>query len=284
MVAEREAGTGNVIDSARPGADNRGVTRNILVTNDDGIDSPGLWALVRAVAPLGENVYVIAPTVNQSAVGAGITLRRELHWERYTGEQTAGVEAWHVNGTPADCVLVGMSKIVEHDIHWIVSGVNQGANVGNDILASGTVGGALQGHFMGLTSMAFSQTTRDDEETDWDCAERIAGLLARAAATGELPESVFLNVNIPNCTYDELAGVLVTRMGRHGYLHLKEAFENAGVIEREVDLVTNPDTPPGTDIWALANRFVSVSPLQSNLTDHRLLDALSERLNAAFGA
>ncbi|MCK9521306.1 MAG: 5'/3'-nucleotidase SurE [Dehalococcoidia bacterium] len=259
------------------------MSRNILVTNDDGIDSPGLWALVRAVAPLGDHVYVIAPTVNQSAVGAGITLRRELHWERYTGDQTPGVEAWHVNGTPADCVLVGMSKIVEHDIHWIVSGVNQGANVGNDILASGTVGGALQGHFIGLTSMAFSQTTRDGEETDWSCAERVAALIARAAANGDLPTDVFLNINVPYRTYEELGGVLVTRMGRHGYLKLKEAFENVGVIEREVELMTNPDTPPGTDTWALANGYVSVSPLQSNLTDHRLLDLLSERLNAAFG-
>ncbi len=258
------------------------MTRNILVTNDDGIDSPGLWALVRAVAPFGDRIYVIAPTVNQSAVGAGITLRRELHWERYPGENIPGVEAWHVNGTPADCVLVGMNKIISGDIHWIVSGVNQGANVGNDILASGTVGGALQGHFLGLTSMAFSQTTADDEETDWTCAERVASLIAKAAAHKKVPEGVFLNVNIPRCSYEELAGVLVTRMGKHGYLRLKEAFENVGVIEREVDLVTHPDTPPGTDIWALANRYVSVSPLQSNLTDHRLLDLLSERLNEAF--
>src|SRR5690606_34653091 len=128
---------------------------NVLVTNDDGVDSPGLWTLVRAVQPVAENLYVVAPKENQSAVGASLTLRRELHWERMAAP-VAGVNAWHLDGTPADCVIIALRQIVEHHIDLVVSGVNQGANLGNDVLASGTVGGALQGHFRGITAAAFS--------------------------------------------------------------------------------------------------------------------------------
>lgn len=259
-----------------------GSGRNILVTNDDGIDAPGLWALVRAVVPFAEKVYVVAPTVNQSAVGASITIRRELHWERYPNPPVDGVEAWHVNGTPADCVMIAYRQIVKHPISWLVSGINQGANVGNDILASGTVGGALQGHFRDLTSMAFSQSVPDGAKVDWSCAERVVALVARAEANGKLPEGVFLNVNIPHVPFEELQGITVTRVGRHGYLKLMESGEQDAVIERDGSLYHDPETPPGTDVWALRNNYVSVSPLQSNLTDHRLLDLLSERMNRAL--
>jgi len=257
--------------------------KHVLVTNDDGIDSPGLWALARAVKPLARYVYVVAPSVNQSAVGAGITLRRELHWERLADPPVEGVEAWHVDGTPGDCVLIGLRQIVRHWIDTIISGINQGANVGNDVLASGTVGGAFQGHFRTLTSMAFSQALEEGREPDWSVAERVAGQVLSAAAAGGLPESMFLNVNVPSLPYEQLAGLLVTRMGRYGYVRLREVRGNAAVLERDFELHTHPDTPPGTDIWALAHGYVSVSPLQSNLTDHRLIDQLSERLNASFG-
>ncbi len=257
--------------------------RRILVTNDDGIDCAGLWALVRAVAPLGE-VWVVAPTENQSAVGAGITLRRELRWERYAEPPVAGVEAWHVNGTPGDCVMIAEREIVQ-DFDLVVSGVNQGANVGQDVLASGTVGGALQGHLREITSIAVSQAVRSFEhldEVDWGTAERVAALVAQAAIGEDARGPMFLNVNIPVLPFEKLAGVLVTRMGRHGFLKLAEIRGQSAVVEREYDIHTHPDTPPGTDIWALASGYVSVSPLQANLTDHRLIDMLGDRLNAAF--
>lgn len=262
--------------------------RNILVTNDDGIDSPGLWALVRAVVPVAREVVVVAPTINQSAVGAGFTLRRELQWTRAAPPPGADVEAWHVDGTPADCVMVALDKLlVDRGIDMVVSGVNRGANVGNDVLASGTVGGALQGHFRGLVALAVSQAFRGpydeaEAEIDWSVAERVAAMVCRMEAEGRLPGSLFLNVNIPACPFEEIAGMVVTRMGRHGYVRLQELTGTSAVLDREAGLLTHPDAPPGTDIWALAHDYVSVSPLQSNLTDHRLLDLLGQRLNAAF--
>ncbi|MCC6383282.1 MAG: 5'/3'-nucleotidase SurE [Dehalococcoidia bacterium] len=259
--------------------------RKILVTNDDGVDSPGLWALVRAVMPVAREVVVVAPSVNQSAVGAGFTLRRELQWARVS-EPPADVEAWHVDGTPADCVMVALDRLlVDRGIDMVVSGVNRGANVGNDVLASGTVGGALQGHFRGFVALAFSQAFSgpyEEAEIDWSVAERVAAMVCRMEAEGRLPGSLFLNVNVPACSFDEIAGMLVTRMGRHGYVRLQEITGTSAVLEREAALLTHPDAPPGTDIWALAHDYVSVSPLQANLTDHRLLDLLGQRLNAAF--
>lgn len=260
------------------------MTKTILVTNDDGIDSPGLWALARAVAPLG-NVHVVAPTENQSAVGAGLTLRRELEWKRYEKAPVEGVEAWHVNGTPGDCVIIAMRSIISSWVDLIVSGVNTGANLGNDILASGTVGGALQGHFRDINSIAFSQAMEDPTRADafdWACPEKVCGIVTRAL--DDLQAPFFLNVNIPAVPYEKLQGVLVTRMGRHGFMKLAESSDTSGVIEKEVDPHLNPDTPPGTDIWAIRHNYISVSPLQANLTDHRLIDILGDRLNAALAS
>jgi len=264
------------------------MARSILVTNDDGIDAPGLWALVRAVAPIADELHVVAPSANQSAVGAGFTLRRELHWERVAEPRVPGVDAWHVDGTPADCVMVALDKVIEGEVDMVVSGVNFGANVGQDVLASGTVGGALGGHLRGKVAVAFSQVVGDinasHDDIDWSTAERVAAMICRAEVEGSLPASLFLNVNIPRIPFEELAGVLVTRMGRVGYVRVMELTGNRTMLERDVDLNTHPETPPGTDVWALAHGYVSVSPLQSNLTDHRLIDPLGQKLNEAFRA
>lgn len=257
--------------------------RSVLVTNDDGFESRGLWALVRAALRVSSHVTVVAPKVNQSAVGAGFTLRRELTWERIADPPVEGIDAWHVDGTPADCVAIAFDKILEDDVAMVFSGINQGANVGQDVLASGTVGGALAAHLRGKPAVAFSQAMRTPGmEWDWTVSERVAAHICEAEANGLLPQSIFLNVNVPSCPWEQIAGVLVTRMGAHGYVRLLDTGEKSAVLERQFDIHTNPDVPPGTDLWALAHRYISVSPLQSNLTDHRLLDILGQRLNAAF--
>lgn len=253
---------------------------NVLVTNDDGVESPGLWALVEAVQPFADKVYVVAPSVNQSAVGAGITLRRELYWKSVESPPVAEVEAWHVNGTPGDCVIVGLRRIVDHRISVIVSGINDGANLGNDILASGTVGGAFQGHFRGLTSLAFSQFRKDGEETDWSTSREVARDIFEATIAKGRAGNVFLNVNVPRLPYEEIRGTLVTRMGRSGALDLIKVSKDSAVVDRRTDLHTHPDAPPGSDMWAVLHGYISVSPIHSNLTNHGLLDALGEHLNS----
>lgn len=264
------------------------MTINVLVTNDDGIDSPGLHALARACNVVDGHIYVVAPSENQSAVGASITLRRELHWEAKPDFPVAGVEAWHVNGTPADCVMVGLRQIVQHRIALVVSGINQGANVGNDILASGTVGGALHGHFRSLTSIAFSRLMDDAAgeggEVEWSTAEGVARAVVAMVVDGTIGNGQFLNVNIPAVRAESIAGTLVTRMGRRGFISLEQVRKDSAVAERsQQTLHTNPNTPPGTDVWALAHDYVSITPLHSNLTEHTAIDTLGERLNRPAG-
>lgn len=264
------------------------MTTNVLVTNDDGIDAPGLHALARACSDAGGHVYIVAPHQNQSAVGASITLRRELHWEQQPDFPVADVEAWHVTGTPADCVMVGLRQIVKHRINLVVSGINHGANVGNDILASGTVGGALHGHFRSITSIAFSRIMDDaggeDAVVDWSTAELVTRAMIGKVLDGTVKDGQFLNVNIPAVPAEEIAGTLVTRMGRRGFIDLEQVRGDSAVAERtQQTLHTNPHTPPGTDIWALANNYVSVTPLHSNLTEHTAIDPLSDLLNRAAG-
>jgi 5'-nucleotidase len=264
------------------------MTTNVLITNDDGIDSPGLHALARACSAVDGQIYVVAPAENQSAVGASITLRRELHWEEKPGFPVPDVEAWHVNGTPADCVMVGLREIVQHRINLIVSGINQGANVGNDILASGTVGGALHGHFRAITAIAFSRDLHSDAEVggkvDWAAAESVARSVVARVLDGTIGDGQFLNVNIPALPFDRIAGTLVTRMGRRGFISLEKVRNDAAIAERAPEsLHTNPSTPPGTDVWALAHDYISITPLHSNLTEHTAIDMLGEKLTRSAG-
>lgn len=255
---------------------------SVLITNDDGYESPGLWALVRAAVPFASSVTVVAPKINQSAVGAGFTLRRELTWERIAEPPVPGVDAWHVDGTPADCIIVATTKLLHEPVDLVLSGVNRGANVGNDVLASGTVGGALAGHLRGLAAVAFSVAVRDDDAPHWDTAEEVAAIICQAHAERTLPGPTFLNVNIPSIPFEDITGMVVTRMGPVGFVKLSEAGSSSVVLERDQDVHTNPNSPPGTDVWALSHRYVSVSPLQANLTDHRSIDSLGTILNAAF--
>ena len=256
--------------------------RTVLVTNDDGIESPGLWALVRALQPLDCEVVVVAPSLNQSAVGGSLTLRQELRWTRVEDPPVPGANAWHVNGSPASAVIVGLHAIATGGADLVVSGINQGANLGNDLLASGTVGAALQSHFRGITSLALSYAMTPRTEVDWTTAERVATMICREEIEGRLPASVFLNVNIPLVDFEEVAGIVVTRASRHGYFRLKQESDETGQLEREPFADTGIGAPPGTDIWALQHKYVSVSPIQANLTDHRVMDELGDKLNAAW--
>lgn len=266
--------------------------RRILISNDDGYESPGLWALVRACASLDCEVTVVAPSRNQSAVGGSLTLRQDLTWTRIKNPPVPAVEAWHVDGSPASAVIVGLDGVLTEAPDLLISGINRGANMGNDLTASGTVGAALQGHFRGITALAISYAMPPRAEVDWDAAERVATIICREEIEGRLPRSVFLNVNIPLVPFEEIRGVLVTRAARRGYFHLevkseasgqrRDPLQGLGELTRRPFTPTPVDPPPGTDFWAVMHQYVSVSPLQANFTDHHVIDALGERLNAAW--
>jgi 5'-nucleotidase len=239
----------------------------ILVTNDDGIDSPGLWRLAEAMTEVG-SVLVVAPVEEASGTGTAVTFRRDLR-VREVGAPIAKVRAYTVDGTPADCVVVGLRRLKEGRIGLVASGINLGPNLGNDVLLSGTVGAALQGGFRGITSLALSLDVGD--RPHWETVQAVARLLGRRIAEGTLPTGAFLNVNVPALPLSEVRGIAVTMVARRGYLRL---MESGGGLKEKLRREVRPDLrhlEPGTDIWALANGYVSVSPLQASLgsRDHK---------------
>lgn len=242
----------------------------ILVSNDDGIFSPGIKALGLAMRALGE-VFVVAPDMEQSAVGHGITVRRPL---RFKHTQSAGfgeIPAYRVDGTPADCVVLGVHLLGRPDL--VVSGINLGVNLGLDLTHSGTVAAALEGASLGIPSIAFSLDT-SGEVLDFQEAARWALAIARAVGERGLPPGVLLNVNFPA---SKPKGLRVTRLSTH-------RFEDQ-VVER-LDPEGKPyywiaGTPAGeeeeegTDLWAVRRGYVSVTPVSLDLTAHGFLEALS---------
>ena len=263
--------------------------RRILVTNDDGIEAPGLWKLAEAMAEIGE-VLLVAPSAEASGSGTMVTYRRDLQVQQVP-ERVSGVKAYMVDGTPADCVLIGLRRLKEGRISVVAAGINAGPNLGVDLLLSGTCGAAMMGAFRHLTSIAISLDMtpvaegEPEPEPHWQTAESVARLLARTIEAGGLPDGAFLNVNVPALPLDEVRGVAVTRVAPGGYMHLAE--QGDGLTERlERQIV--PDTRhahPGTDIRATLDGYVSISPLDMALVheEHTLLlqktaDELSAQL------
>jgi 5'-nucleotidase len=239
----------------------------ILVSNDDGIFSPGIKALGLAMRALGE-VYVVAPDVEQSAVGHGITVRRPL---RFKHTQSAGfgeIPAYRVDGTPADCVVLGVHLLGRPDL--LVSGINIGVNLGLDLTHSGTVAAALEGTSLGIPSIAFSLDT-SGEELDFTEATLWAQRLARLVAEKGLPRGIFLNVNFPAGTPK---GVLVTRLSTHHWEDkVVERLDPEGRPYYWIAGTPVGEEEEGTDLWAVRRGYVSVAPVSLDFT---ALDFLPE--------
>jgi len=247
----------------------------ILIANDDGYLAPGLATLAAAVQGLGQ-IEVIAPEQNASGTSNALTLNRPLQVFE-AGSSQPGVR--FVNGTPSDCVHVALTGLLGYKPDLVLSGINQGANMGDDTLYSGTVAAAMEGYLFGIPAIAFSQT-----EKGWghlDAAGRVVrGLVQRVLAQGLPAQPFLLNVNIPNRADADALPLRVTRLGRR---HASEP-----VIRQ-----TNPRGEPiywigpagdareageGTDFHATSSRCVSITPLQVDLTDHARLPQWRTRL------
>ena len=242
--------------------------RHILVTNDDGIEAPGLWKLAEVMAEFGR-VLVVAPATEASGAGTMVTYRRKLQVQQVP-ERLPGVTAYMVDGTPADCVLIGLRQLKQGWISVLAAGINPGANLGADFFLSGTCGAALMGAFRQITSFALSQDLVPVEERvdepHWETSQAVARVLGRGIDEERIPAGSFLNVNVPARPLSEIEGVAVTRMAPGGYVHLSEIGD--GVHEAlERQLVTDTrHAHPGTDIRAVLDGYVSISPLDTALT------------------
>ena len=245
----------------------------ILVTNDDGIFSPGIKALARAMAYLGE-VVVVAPDIEQSAVGHGLTLRRPLRFKHTASAGLEPIPAYRVDGTPADCVVLGVHLKGPFDL--VVSGINLGANLGLDITSSGTVAGAMEATSLGIPAIAVSLDTLRMEELDFSFAAPAALAVARWVAKHGLPKKVLLNVNVPA---GAPKGFKVARLvDRYFEDEVIERSDPYGVPYYWVAGEPRAEAEPGTDLWALQQGYVSVTPINLDLADPALMPVLKRDL------
>lgn len=237
----------------------------ILVTNDDGIYAQGLWSLVEELQKVGQ-VIVVAPDREQSGIGAAVTLHQPLRVNQIKS-LVSGVEAYSVEGTPADSVILALSTITK-EIDLVISGINAGSNMGDDILISGTVGAALQGYFRGFPAIALSVAAL--EAVHFEAAAKVAALLAGKISAGVLPSKLLLNINLPNLPLDKIQGIELTRLGQRCYVDsIKEGNDGKRKYFWIVRGQPNWDSRQGTDIWAIEQQRISVTPLHSDLTSIR---------------
>lgn len=244
----------------------------VLITNDDGVSSPGLAALVKAFDGSAE-VYVVAPEHERSATGHAITLHKPLR-AHPSGIAGSAVKVWATNGTPADCVALGMLDLLGSRPDVVLSGINVGPNMGRDLTYSGTVSGAMEGAIFGVPSIAVSiGAFRDPIFT---VAARFAADLARSIIRYGLPEDTLLNVNVPNLPGEQITGVAITRQGTKRYISRLE--KRADPRGRTYYWLTGAPAPQkdeeGTDSWALARGQISVTPIGLDLTNERLREVL----------
>lgn len=243
----------------------------ILISNDDGYRAEGLVCLARHLRPLGE-IIVVAPERNRSGASNSLTLDSPLRVSR------AEPDVYFVNGTPTDCVHLAVTGLLDVEPDMVVSGVNDGANLGDDVLYSGTVAAATEGRFLGLPAIAVSLVSRGGGyfETAAGVAARIIGRLIEEP----LPRDTILNINVPDLPEDRLGPMTATRLGnRHRAEPVVRARDPRG---RDIYWVgaagPEADAGPGTDFHAVASGAVSVTPLQVDLTRHRAIDALDRWL------
>lgn len=240
----------------------------ILVTNDDGVHSPGIVALAEALEAIGE-VTVVAPAHEMSAASHSLTLTRPLRIDRIDDRH------YSVDGTPTDCITLAMNHLLKEELpDIVVSGINKGGNLGDDVTYSGTVAGALEASIYGLPGIAVSLVQRID--FDFRHAAEFAAELARRVLDDGLPQGTLLNVNIPP---GPIRGTRVTRQGtkviRPNIIEGTDPRQRKYYWIGEESLIWNEEA--GTDYEALRHGLVSITPLRTDLTDHRALEELKSR-------
>jgi len=245
-------------------------TQPILVTNDDGINAPGIRALAEALGSLGE-IWVVAPEKMQNAVGRAMTLHKPLRLRSLK-------KRWYaVNGTPADCVTLAVCNLLQScPPKLVVSGINKGWNLGDDVTNSGTVAGALEGMLYGIPSIAVS--LEDLPKCQYSVAANFASLVAKKVLECGLPKGTILNVNVPACRLENIAGIQFTSLSQRRYRNpVVEKVDPRGIQYFWIagERVSWARRKP-SDHDAVSSKMVSISPLHLDLTDYPALQVLKE--------
>ena len=246
----------------------------ILITNDDGISAPGIQALWRELAEIGE-VTVVAPDIERSATSQAVTVHHPIRVDRFPVDNSA-IHAWRVGGTPTDCVKLALEALMEKKPDIVVSGINQGPNLGTDVLYSGTVSAAIEAALHGFPAVAFSLNAW--KNPDFGPAARYARKLLLSLEGKTFPENTLLNVNVPNVPDDQIKGVEVTKLG---------AVQYANIFDRRQDPrgrtyywmggnVVDTENVEGTDVSAIKNKKITITPVHFDLTNYAIMHLLEE--------
>lgn len=240
----------------------------ILISNDDGVHAPGLAILAKALEKIAD-ITVVAPDRNRSGVSNSLTLDHPLR------VVSAANGFYSINGTPTDCVHIAVTGLLKEMPDMVVSGINEGSNLSDDVLYSGTVAAATEGRFLGLPSIAISLAGPRCEH--YDTAAQVAKILVDRLRETPLTSDTILNVNVPDLPFAELKGIQVTRLGTR---HIAEpTIKEVDPRGRKIYWIGAPgleqDAGPGTDFYAVNTGYVSVTPLHLDLTHYKVLDELS---------
>ncbi len=252
---------------------------DILLTNDDGVFAPGIIALATRLTRDGHGCFVVAPDRERSSIGHAITLTRPLRlWNIPDGPYPEGCFVSACDGTPSDCVILGVEEVLSLP-HMLISGINSGPNLGDDLTYSGTVSAAMEGVILGIPSIAISLNCRpEDSLRNYDAAASVASALVDHVARHRMPEGILLNVNVPNTPIELLQGIKVTRKGVRIYEEKitrtthpsgQTCYWVAGRIEDRLE--------EGSDVWAVAKGYVSVTPVHMDMTHYPSLEELRDK-------
>ena len=243
----------------------------ILLSNDDGYQAPGLAALAEELSKLAE-IDVVAPERNRSGASNSLTLELPIR------ANTTANGFVSVDGTPTDCVHLAITGLLEQEPDMVIAGINNGANMGDDVLYSGTVAAATEGRFLGLPAIAISMVSHNPDH--YETGAKVAADLVNRLQKEPLPSDTILNVNVPDMPYEKLEGVRATRLGhRHKAEPVIKSRDPRGKMIYWVGPAgPEQDAGPGTDFFAIRNGFVSVTPLQIDLTRHSAIDSLKQWL------
>lgn len=247
----------------------------LLLSNDDGYQAVGLNELFQALSDEAE-LYVVAPERDRSGASNSLTLSRPLRC------QQAPNGFYFVDGTPTDCVHLAITGLLDHEPDMVLSGINSGANLGDDVLYSGTVAAAMEGRFLGYSAIAISLVGREGKH--FDTAGQVAKKLLLEIPRHSLPSDTILNVNVPDLPFNELKGFEATRLGhRH---KAEPVIKSEDPLGRPIYWVGPPgaeaDAGPGTDFHAIRDNKVSITPLHVDLTRYQAVDSVSSLIQNAF--
>jgi 5'-nucleotidase len=252
----------------------------ILVSNDDGIYADGIWILARELSKIAE-VIIVAPDREQSAVGTAVSLRKPLRVQKIIPLHR-GIEAFSVEGTPSDSVIVGLGKVISEKVDLVISGINQGSNMGEDVLISGTVGAALAAYLRGFPAFAVSCDNENWKESYLKRVATFTALLAKRLENNVIPPGLFLNLNMPNLPLNEVKGIKITSLAHKSHVNtVEEGHDGKRAYYMLLRESINHQVEKRSDIWATNQGNISITPLHLFLKD-RIPPAFLENLTSGL--